>query len=155
MLFDYKFMRAPKDIVKDMYFGTKAVIQTFSLPYSDTEDLLYEAYDNIKANIDNCYIVKLFGQIAAHYMFRDDGDVAVLSDVYVYRNFRSHGVGTAIIRRCISDTEKPIVAYIHRTNISAMSLFKKHHFVITKEKDRLCRMYLANGNITPKKSVRK
>ena len=154
MLFDYKFLKAPHDIIEDMYFGTMAVIQTFSPPFDDNEEQLYAAYDRMKRNIDSCYIVKLFGSRAAHYMFSDLGDEMLISDIYVYHRFRYHGIGTAIIRRCISDTEKPIIAYVHSNNVGAFSLFRKLGFVVTEERNRLCRLYFSNDQ-SIKRSVRK
>lgn len=137
-----KFLPADPAQINDIYFCTKSVLDSCLAPFDDTkESLLYRAYRRIKEKI-SCYKrVRLMGVNVAHYLFYDNGSECVLEDLYVYDGYVNMGIGSAIVQRCISETEKPIRAEVYGDNYPAMRLFKRMGFV-EKEQQGSCHVMI-------------
>lgn len=98
----------------------------------DIERELMQIYRRVKDNFGSYKLVKYGGEKAAYYYFHKNGDMMMLEDIYVLPRFRNHGIGTAIVRRCISETEQPLYAELYYYNVYAMSLFRHNGFVVAK-----------------------
>ncbi len=137
MQFDFKFLKPDVEMTENVYLCTKAVIEQCMPPYYDKEPLLRASYNRIRSNLGSCMMVRLKGVRVAHYIFYPDGDGMVLDDIYVYEEFRNLGIGTAIVRRCISETERPISAVVYGDNICALRLFMRCGFKIVEQQERI------------------
>ena len=67
------------------------------------------------------------GQTVAYYRFVSDGDRMELDDLYVLQDYRSRGVGTAVLRRCLAQG-KPIYFYVFTGNVRAVALYEREGF---------------------------
>ena len=65
--------------------------------------------------------------MAGYYRFAPDGDKMELDDLYVLPEYRSRGVGTAVLRRCLAQG-KPIYFYVFTGNVRAVALYEREGF---------------------------
>ncbi len=126
----FKFSKASPDNIEQFYFRLKDALLFHCPQRSDNEDELMRIYHRIKGNISDYGIAKIGDRVAAFYYFHDDGDCMRLDDLYVYEAYRFRGIGTSILRRCMQDTEKPIVADLYSRDVLSLSLFRHHAFTV-------------------------
>ena len=71
------------------------------------------------------------GQKAGYYHFSPmDSDTMELDDLYLFPAFRGHGIGTAVIQKCCTETSQPILLYVFQKNTCAIALYQKMGFQI-------------------------
>lgn len=71
------------------------------------------------------------GQKAGYYHFSPmDSDTMELDDLYLFPSFRGHGIGTAVIQKCCTETRQPILLYVFQKNTRAIALYQKMGFQI-------------------------
>jgi len=61
----------------------------------------------------------------------EDGRVE-LDDLYLYPKYQGRGIGTAVLRRCIEQTELPLWLYVFRRNTRAIALYERLGFRIVE-----------------------
>ncbi|MBE6888462.1 MAG: GNAT family N-acetyltransferase [Ruminococcaceae bacterium] len=125
---ELKFITASHDDVEDIYFAVKSVYEWFEPKTSDIQPLLMNVYRYVRDNIGSYTVVKLHGQKAAYYCFREKDGKAYIDDLYVRSDFRNLGIGSEIIHRCISQTEADVNTELHSANVMAVSLFRRMGF---------------------------
>ena len=81
----------------------------------------------IEKRIDEYTRVLCDGEVAGYYRFAPDGDKMELDDLYVLPEYRSRGVGTAVLRRCLAQG-KPIYFYVFTGNARAVALYEREGF---------------------------
>ena len=145
---ELKYVPATPDDVDEIFSCLKEVL-LFREPYlADHENALMQLYRRIKDNITEYALVKYNGERAAFFYFHKDGDMMKLEDFYVFQHLRYKGIATAILRRCMSETERPIKAEIYASDPYAFSLFRHHAFKLSEWLDK--RRYIAvNQNDFP------
>ena len=86
----------------------------------------------IEKKIDEYTRVLADGALAGFFRFvpdeeRTDGPWMELDDLYVLPAFRNQGVGTAVLRRCLSQG-KPVCFYVFTGNARAVALYEREGF---------------------------
>ncbi len=139
---DIKFTPATEEDVENIYFGAKCVYEMFDPESAHDEKLMRTVYDDIIRHLVDCCAVKYRGVKVAYYCAATDDDCINVRYLYVESLFRGKGIGTAILRRCLSDTELPLKAQIHFANYHALSLFRHHGFADSGERTGRLHTYI-------------
>ncbi len=129
---DIKFVSASEVDADDMYLRLKEVLTHYRPDLSDPDDELMVIYKRLRKHIGEYTLVKYRGEKVGFYYFHKDRNRMKIEDLYVYKRFRCRGVGTSILRRCMSDTEQPLYAEVYFNDIGVRSLFTHNAFIQTK-----------------------
>ena len=110
-------------------FGfAKELIERYETdPALDLEMALGWTKRKIEKRIDEYTRVLCDGKTAAYYRFVPDGERMELDDLYVLPEYRSRGVGTAVLRRCLAQG-KPVYFYVFTGNTRAVALYEREGF---------------------------
>ena len=76
--------------------------------------------------------VLLDGAVAGFFRFVPDGERMELDDLYVLPAFQNRGIGTAVLRRCLSQG-KPVYFYVFTGNARAVALYEREGFRKTED----------------------
>ena len=117
----------PEDV--PMIYGfAKELIETYETdPELDLAMALDWTRRKIETRIGEYTRVLRDGQTVAYYRFVPDGDRMELDDLYVLPAWRNRGVGTAILRRCLSQG-KPVYFCVFTGNVRAVALYEREGF---------------------------
>lgn len=132
---EFKFLSPTEDDVERLYYCLANSFLYYNRNIANTEQQLMRIYQRVKNNIGSYKLVKCGGEKAAYYYFHEQGDMMKLEDIHVLARFRNRGIGTSIVRRCISETEKPLCAELYYHNVYAMSLFRHNNFAVAQRID--------------------
>lgn len=115
-------------------FGfARELIETYETdPDLDLAMALSWTRRKIEKKIDEYTRVLVDGETAAFFRFVPDGERMELDDLYVLPAFRSKGVGTAILRRCVAQG-KPVYFYVFTKNARAIALYEREGFRKTED----------------------
>jgi ribosomal protein S18 acetylase RimI-like enzyme len=97
------------------------------------EKVLRWMQDKIQSCIEEYTCILCDGEKAGFYRFAPDGDAMELDDLYVLAQYQNRGIGTAVLRRCMEQTDKPIVLYVFRENVRAVALYRRMGWQVTRE----------------------
>ncbi len=96
----------------------------------DYEKVLGWVRRKICANICQYVRVTADGQCAGYYRFCPAEGKMELDDLYVLPPFQNRGIGTAILQKCIAQTDKPVFLYVFAKNLRAIALYERLGFRI-------------------------
>lgn len=145
---DLKFISPAADDADKVYYYLANSFKYYNPDMTNYESEFTQIYRRVKDNFDSYNLVKYDGEKAAYYYFHEYGDFMMLEDIHVLSRFRNHGIGSTIIRRCLSATERPICAELYYHNVYARSLFRHNGFVITEQIDaRRCMVVNKNNDV--------
>lgn len=97
------------------------------------EKVLNWMQEKIQTCIGEYTCVLCDGQKAGFYRFAPDGDAMELDDLYILPQYRGRGIGTAVLRKCITQTNKPIFLYVFRENRRAVALYQRMGWQVSRE----------------------
>ena len=80
----------------------------------------------IEENISEYHRIILDGTHAGYFHFCPAEDGWELDDLYVFPEFRSRGIGTAVIRDCCA--KGPVMLYVFTKNTGALALYRRLGF---------------------------
>lgn len=87
----------------------------------------------IETHIAQYTCVCFGGEKAGYFRFAPCDGGMELDDLYILPQFRSRGIGTAVVRTCIARTDKPIELYVFTQNTGALRLYRRLGFEITQQ----------------------
>ena len=106
--------------------------------YENIDDMDYDKVLKwVRKKIENCIMdytaVYADGKKAGYYHFyqNEDGEYEI-DDLYIFPEYQSRGIGTAVIRKCCSQVDKPVMLYGFIKNDRAFSLYKSLEFEVVK-----------------------
>lgn len=73
------------------------------------------------------------GETAGFFHFAPCENGMELDDLYILPQFRNLGIGTAVVKRCISQAHGPIELYVFTQNTGALGLYRRLGFEITQQ----------------------
>lgn len=76
--------------------------------------------------------VRRDGAICAYYRLTAEGEV---DDFYVLPAFRGQGIGSAILEKCLRESEKPPWLYVFTKNARAVALYERFGFRVAERVD--------------------
>ena len=123
-----QFLRADESDISVIFAQVKTLIDT----YEDVSSIDYDHVMNwVSRKITKCITeyrcVLLDGRKCAYYRLCDDGE---LDDLYVLPEYRSRGIGTEILQKCIADTQAPIYLYVFSRNLRAIAFYERFGFSV-------------------------
>jgi len=99
----------------------------------DYQKVLNWVHRKLEKQIDQYTVVYADGVKAGYYhFFRNEDDHLELDDLYVFPTFRSQGIGTKVIQKCLSEADEPVLLYVFVKNTGAVSLYQKLGFTIAE-----------------------
>lgn len=129
-----EFIPAEKTDVEVIFGQLKQLIDS----YEDLSSIYYEkvlawCHRQIEENIGLYTCVLSGGKKAGWYCFSpsDDGRME-LDNFYVLPEYRGYGIGTAVLKKCFSETDKPIILYCFTCNTRALALYSRMGFRLTE-----------------------
>ena len=126
---DIKFTSACSDDIEMIYCNALSVYELFQPYLLHFDDFKFDIFNDIRNHISDCHVVKYHGIKVAYYCLGEVNGAIELRYLYVEEPYRFKGIGTAIVRRCVSDTELPINAKVHFANYEVQSLLRHNGFV--------------------------
>ena len=99
----------------------------------DYEHVLTWMRRKIETNISQYTCVWQDGKKAAYYRLCFDETGYELDDLYVLPDFRNHGIGSKILRRCFDETDQMIRLYVFKDNTGALRFYQKHGFSVLEQ----------------------
>lgn len=128
-----QFAPATECDIERIYASNKELIDT----YEDIENIDYEkvlkwVYKKIETCIEEYVAVSLKGKKVGYYHFYPSEGKMELDDLYIFPEFRSKGIGSAIIQKCMEESNSTIFLYVFAKNVRAIALYEKLGFKIVK-----------------------
>lgn len=119
---------------------TDAIYQFCKSLIDTCEDLHQIDYDRVLAwvrrkiqcKIQEYTCVYCDGQKAGYFRFCPSDGMMELDDLYIFPEFRSQGIGTAVIRKCCAETDLPVMLYAFTRNTGAIALYQRLGFRVTQ-----------------------
>lgn len=131
---DLEFYPAQAEDVEIIFAQSKALIERYEdITVIDFERVLQWVHKKIEANIGMYTRVICDKITVAYYCLREDEDRLELDDLYVLPAYRGKGIGSKILEKCLSETNKEIYLYVFAQNIGAILLYKRFGFVISEQ----------------------
>lgn len=84
----------------------------------------------IANNIFQYDCVMTDGVKCAYYHLCEDGE---LDDVYVLPQYQNRGIGTAILEKCIAESDKELYLYVFCRNTRAVAFYERFGFSVTEQ----------------------
>lgn len=73
------------------------------------------------------------GRKAGYYHFyKNEEEAYELDDLYIFPEFQNKGIGSAVIRKCCTEVNAPVMLYVFIKNQRAVSLYQRLGFEIVK-----------------------
>lgn len=98
----------------------------------DYSKVLSWVLNKIEKHISEYTCVFWNNQKVGFYRFHSVDGKMELDDIYILTPYRNQGIGSEIIRKCITETDLPIFLYVFTKNTKAISLYKEFGFKITE-----------------------
>ena len=113
----------------------KSLIEQYEdLSSIDLEKVLAWVRRKLEKKIAEYRAVFLDDQKVGYFrLCEGEDDTLEIDDLYVLAPYQGRGVGSAIVRRCISEAEqagKPLMLYVFTKNTGAVRLYEKMGFVL-------------------------
>lgn len=87
----------------------------------------------IENNISKYTCVRIDGCKVAYYSLTSRDGSFELDDFYVLPNFRGHGIGSAILKKCLTEITGQVRLFVFKGNIGAVSLYERHGFTVEQQ----------------------
>ena len=106
--------------------------------YEDVSSFDYDAaMDWVKRKIEKTIsqYTRIYkdGELCGYFSFNPDGEKYELDDFYIFEGFRGQGIGTYVLEKCLSDTDKTVFLYVFKKNTVALNMYIKHGFKPVKD----------------------
>ena len=114
--------------IPEIFVQAKHLIDTYEdIASIDYAKVLLWVKQKIAANIRDYCCVTADGEKCAYFRLCDNGE---LDDLYVLPTYQGCGIGSEILRKCITDSVKPLYLYVFSRNNRAISFYKKFGFSV-------------------------
>ena len=88
---------------------------------------------NIEQNLPAFNRVLHDGTLVGYYSLNQADGKMELDSLFVLPPFRGQGIGTEVLKKCLSESPVPVFLYVFRKNTGALALYKRLGFQVVKE----------------------
>ena len=125
------FCAASESDVPVIYEQAKALID-------DYEDIQSIDYDKVLAWVKKKIETEIYsytrvlrdGEICAYYRLCPDGE---LDDLYVLDGFKGQKIGSAILNKCINESQNNLWLYVFSCNTRAIAFYERFGFTVREQ----------------------
>lgn len=130
---------SPADIPVIFAFA-KELIEQYEDPQAiDLAHALQWTRRKIENHIAEYTRVYYNGETAGFFRFAPCEHGMELDDLYILPQFRSRGIGTAVVKHCIAQSGTPVELYVFTRNTGALRLYRRLGFeIIQQVSERRC-----------------
>lgn len=108
----------------DRYENTDAI---------DYDRVLKWVYRKIETSIDEYTTVHVAHKKAGYFhFFQNEAGEYEIDDLYIFPEYRNRGIGSEVIRSCISSVNAPVMLYVFIKNEKAVALYQRLGFEIVQ-----------------------
>lgn len=130
---ELSFCQADKSDVPAIFSLCKDLINRYEdLAGIDYEKVLSWVKNKIVTNISSYTCVYWGGVKVAYYCLSEQPDGLELDDLYVLEPYRSRGIGSQILHRCIAQAKSRLYLYVFKKNDGAIRLYERQGFIIER-----------------------
>ena len=130
---DLRFCPASPTDAPVIFAMAKELIDTYedctAIDYDKVIDWVQRKITN---SIESYTCVYLGSDKVGFFCLTEESGQCELDDLYVLPQFRGQGIGTAIVCRCITQTNKPLYLYVFKGNAGAVKLYTRMGFSVAE-----------------------
>lgn len=125
---------ATKEDMECIYQFNKHLIYDYETMESFDYDRVFKwILNKLENRIDEYTTIYADGIKAGYYHFykNEEGEYEI-DDLYIFPAFQGKGIGTAVIHKCCSSVNEPVMLYVFIKNQRAVSLYQRLGFEVVK-----------------------
>ena len=127
------FEKATGSDIESIYEFNKYLIDRYeNVQNIEYDKVLSWVQRKIETYIEEYQRILFDGELAGYYRFHQDGDKMELDDLYIFPQYRNQQIGTAIIEKCLLETDLPVYLFVFIKNTKAVELYKRIGFEIVE-----------------------
>ena len=132
-MMNIKYKPADKTDIELIFELNKALIDEYeNIEAIDYQKVLSWVRNKIETHIHEYICVMLNEKKVGYFYFHDADGKMEIDDFYVFPQYRNMGIGTEILKNCISETDLPIFLYVFANNKGAIAFYQKLGFQVTE-----------------------
>ena len=127
------FEPARKEDIETLYEFNRELIEKYEDPGSiDLQEVLAWVRRKLEKKLGEYVRVTADGSPAGYYRFcRPDGECEI-DDLYILPGYRGKGIGTAVVEKCCSEADGPVMLYVFVKNEKAVALYRRLGFEVAE-----------------------
>lgn len=130
---EIKYKPADNTDIEPVFKLNKALIDEYeNIEAIDYQKVLLWVQNKIETHIQEYICVTFNGKKVGYYYFHHTDGKMEIDDLYVFPHYRNMGIGTEILKKCISETNLPIFLYVFANNKRAITLYQRLGFQVTE-----------------------
>lgn len=130
---DIEYKPADRTDVEPIFNLNKALIDEYeNIEMIDYEKVLSWVQRKIETHIQEYICVSFDNKKVGYYYFHHTEEKMEIDDLYVFPQYQNMGIGTEILKKCISETNLPVFLYVFANNERAIALYHKFGFRVTE-----------------------
>ena len=123
-----------EDIDMIFSFSKEEITSYENLEKLDYDKILEQVYQDIRDHIKEHMRIVVDGEAAGYFYFHSADRGMELDNLYLFPAYRNRGIGTAVIRKCCSETSGPVFLYVFSKNTEALRLYERLGFCIMEKR---------------------
>lgn len=128
------YVPATKNDIESLIQFNKELIDTYEdKTLIDHTKVLEWVHHKIENHIHEYSRIMKEDQVVGYVHFYEFEDKMELDDLYIFPAFRNQGIGTEVIKKCLSETNRDVMLYVFNKNVRAYALYQKLGFQLTKK----------------------
>lgn len=130
---DIKYKPASNMDIEPIFKLNKTLIDEYeNIEIIDYQKVLSWVRNKIETHIQEYICVMLNGEKVGYYYFHHADGKMEVDDLYVFPQYQNMGIGSEILKKCISETNLSIFLYVFANNKRAVALYQRLGFDITE-----------------------
>lgn len=106
--------------------------------YEDLESIDYPkvlswVHQNLERTLPSFTRVYQDGILAGYYCLSPNAGKMELDSLFVFPEFQNQGIGTAILQKCLEESDVSVFLYVFKRNTRAYELYRRMGFQVTKD----------------------
>jgi ribosomal protein S18 acetylase RimI-like enzyme len=111
----------------------KALIDEYeNIGTIDYQKVLSWVRNKIETHIQEYICIMSNEKKVGYFYFHRKNEEMEINDLYIFLQYQGMGIGTEILKKCISETKLPIFLYVFVNNKRAVALYQKLGFQVTE-----------------------